>query len=65
LLDLLSIPDSHILGISFGGFVAMDFALRYPDRSEASSCLHRLASADRITSHHRCKSSKRLRRQTA
>ena len=32
LLDELSIPDAHILGISFGGFVALDFALRYLDR---------------------------------
>ena len=32
LLDELSLPDAHILGISFGGFVALDFVLRYPGR---------------------------------
>jgi pimeloyl-ACP methyl ester carboxylesterase len=32
LLNDLSIPEAHILGISFGGFVALDFALRYRDR---------------------------------
>jgi len=30
LLDALGIDAAHILGISFGGFVAQEFALRYP-----------------------------------
>jgi len=30
LLDSLKIPRAHILGISMGGFIAQDFALRYP-----------------------------------
>jgi len=32
LLNELRIHAAHILGISFGGFVAQEFALRYPDR---------------------------------
>jgi len=32
LLDKLSLPNAHILGISFGGFVALDFVLRFPKR---------------------------------
>ena len=32
MLDELDIKSVHILGISFGGFVAQDFALRYPGR---------------------------------
>lgn len=32
LLDQLGIESANILGISFGGFVAQDFALRYPGR---------------------------------
>jgi len=32
LLDELSLPDAHILGISFGGFVALDLVLRFPGR---------------------------------
>jgi len=32
LLNELHIHAAHILGISFGGFVAQEFALRYPDR---------------------------------
>lgn len=32
LLSELHIDAAHILGISFGGFVAQEFALRYPDR---------------------------------
>ena len=32
LLDEIAIPRAHILGISFGGFVAQNFAIRYPDR---------------------------------
>lgn len=31
LLDLLQIPKAHILGISNGGRIAMDFALTFPD----------------------------------
>ena len=32
LLDDLGIDKAHVLGTSFGGFVAQDLALRYPDR---------------------------------
>ncbi|MEQ1763478.1 MAG: alpha/beta hydrolase [Pyrinomonadaceae bacterium] len=32
LLRELRLDRAHILGISFGGFVAQEFALRYPDR---------------------------------
>jgi len=32
LLDSLKIARAHILGISMGGFIAQDFALRYPQR---------------------------------
>lgn len=32
LLDELEIKAAHVLGISFGGFVAQDFALRFPER---------------------------------
>ncbi|MDZ7266573.1 MAG: alpha/beta hydrolase [candidate division KSB1 bacterium] len=32
LLDSLRIARAHILGISMGGFIAQDFALRYPAR---------------------------------
>ena len=32
LLDALKIEKAHILGASFGGFVAQDFALRFPNR---------------------------------
>lgn len=32
LLDELKVSRANILGISFGGFVAQDLALRYPDR---------------------------------
>ena len=32
LLDELTIDSAHVLGISFGGFVAQDLALRYPGR---------------------------------
>jgi len=34
LLDKLETRRAHILGISFGGFVALDFALRYPERTQ-------------------------------
>jgi len=34
LLDKLETRRAHILGISFGGFVALDFALRYPERTD-------------------------------
>ena len=39
LLDKLAIEQAHILGISFGGFVALDLALRFPER------VHRLVLA--------------------
>ena len=32
LLDSLKIEKGHILGVSFGGFVAQEFALRFPER---------------------------------
>lgn len=32
LLTELGVDSAHILGISFGGFVAQDFALRYPEK---------------------------------
>ena len=34
LLDSLKIEKGHILGASFGGFVAQEFALRFPERVE-------------------------------
>lgn len=32
LIDELEIESAHVLGISFGGFVAQELALRYPER---------------------------------
>ena len=32
LLDFLRIEKAHVLGASFGGFVAQEFALRFPER---------------------------------
>ena len=32
LLDFLKIEKTHLLGASFGGFVAQEFALRFPER---------------------------------
>lgn len=33
-LDAMEIERAHILGVSFGGFVAQEFALKYPDRMD-------------------------------
>ena len=33
LLDALSLPKAHIVGLSLGGMTAQAFALRYPDRT--------------------------------
>ncbi len=35
LLDALQIPQAHVLGVSMGGTVALDFAIAYPDRVSA------------------------------
>ncbi len=32
LMDTLNIPKAHIMGVSMGGFIAQDFALRYPQK---------------------------------
>jgi pimeloyl-ACP methyl ester carboxylesterase len=32
LLDFLKVRQAHVLGISYGGLVAIDFSLAYPDR---------------------------------
>lgn len=32
LMQALNIPRAHILGVSMGGFIAQEFALRYPER---------------------------------
>ena len=32
LLDHLGAPSTHLAGISFGGVIALDFAIRYADR---------------------------------
>lgn len=37
LLQLLEIDHAHILGVSFGGFVAQEFALAYPDATRTLS----------------------------
>jgi len=34
LLDFLEIEKANVLGVSFGGFVAQEFALRFPERLE-------------------------------
>ncbi len=33
-LDALDIPGAHVVGISLGGFAALQFALRHPDKLE-------------------------------
>lgn len=33
LLSALKVPAAHVLGASFGGFVAQEFALRHPERT--------------------------------
>ncbi|MCJ7746018.1 MAG: alpha/beta hydrolase, partial [Actinobacteria bacterium] len=43
LMDALGIEHAHVLGISMGGFIAQELALRYPEKVEklilmASSC---------------------------
>jgi pimeloyl-ACP methyl ester carboxylesterase len=35
LLDALGIESAHVLGASFGGFVAQEFALAYPERTRS------------------------------
>ncbi|HEX8071556.1 MAG TPA: alpha/beta fold hydrolase [Pyrinomonadaceae bacterium] len=35
LLDALGIARAHVLGASFGGFVAQEFALAYPEKTES------------------------------
>ena len=35
LLEALGFPSAHILGASFGGFVAQEFAVRYPARTRS------------------------------
>jgi pimeloyl-ACP methyl ester carboxylesterase len=35
LLDALQVERAHVLGASFGGFVAQEFALAYPERTRA------------------------------
>jgi pimeloyl-ACP methyl ester carboxylesterase len=37
LLQALSIERAHVLGVSFGGFVAQEFALAYPDATRSLS----------------------------
>ncbi|RMI01029.1 MAG: alpha/beta fold hydrolase, partial [Calditrichaeota bacterium] len=32
LMEVLQIPRAHVLGISLGGYIAQEFALRYPER---------------------------------
>ena len=34
LLDRLEIPKAHILGFSMGGYIAQEFAAKYPNRVE-------------------------------
>jgi len=35
LLDALQLPQAHVLGVSMGGTVALDFAIAYPERVSA------------------------------
>ena len=35
LLDALGVESAHVLGASFGGFVAQEFALKYPERTRS------------------------------
>jgi pimeloyl-ACP methyl ester carboxylesterase len=31
-MDALEVPKAHVMGISYGGFVGLDYARRYQDR---------------------------------
>ena len=46
LLDSLSITKAHILGFSMGGYIAQEFALKYPARVEKLVLLATAASID-------------------
>jgi pimeloyl-ACP methyl ester carboxylesterase len=35
LLDHLAIPDAHVVGLSLGGSIAVEFALAYPERTRS------------------------------